>query len=149
MYIKKCEKMRLKFNSNLCIGCKRCIIECALNHSDVKSILDVTSIYPPPQPRLKVVLKDRKHKLIRCPHCKKPKCIEVCETGAIYHSDGLVLIDYDKCTSCFECVNACETGAMFWDEYRNQPIKCDFCNKLDKIACVNACKVSAIELVGD
>ncbi|MFM7838924.1 MAG: 4Fe-4S dicluster domain-containing protein [Chitinophagaceae bacterium] len=43
---------------------------------------------------------------VRCVHCKRPKCIEVCKSGAIAkNDDGTVTIIDERCTGCFECVD--------------------------------------------
>ena len=56
------------------------------------------SEYPRPLSRLKIGLKDGKLHMTRCLHCKRPKCIEVCEARAITKSDdGVVTIDEERC----------------------------------------------------
>lgn len=46
---------------------------------------------------------------VACQQCENPPCVPVCPTGATYkrESDGVVLIDYDKCIGCGACVEAC------------------------------------------
>ena len=44
-----------------------------------------------------------------CMHCSEPACVDVCPTGAVSkrESDGLVLVDANKCTGCQACYDAC------------------------------------------
>ena len=47
-----------------------------------------------------------------CLHCEEPACVTVCPTGASYKrtSDGIVLIDEDKCIGC----KLCSLGLPLW-----------------------------------
>jgi pyruvate formate lyase activating enzyme len=40
------------------------------------------------------------------------RCVEVCPSGAMSQSGGLLLDDRSKCTGCFACVEACPSGAQ-------------------------------------
>jgi Fe-S-cluster-containing dehydrogenase component len=95
-----------------------------------------------------------------CLHCEEPPCVPVCPTGASYKrkSDGIVLVDYDKCIGCKYCAWACPYGARELDEARQVMTKCTLC--VDRIhdesmapedrrpACVKACPTGA-RLFGD
>jgi Fe-S-cluster-containing dehydrogenase component len=95
-----------------------------------------------------------------CLHCEDPPCVPVCPTGASYKrkSDGIVLVDYDKCIGCKYCAWACPYGARELDEERQVMTKCTLC--VDRIyderlpqadrrpACVMACPTGA-RLFGD
>ena len=52
-----------------------------------------------------------------CLHCAEPACVTVCPTGASYKrsSDGIVLVDEDKCIGCKLCSWACPYGAREFD----------------------------------
>ena len=84
----------------------------------------------------------------------------MCPTGASFkrESDGLVLVDYDKCIGCKYCAWACPYGVRELDENRKVMSKCTLCvDRIDdqalpeadrKPACVMACPTSA-RLFGD
>ncbi len=95
-----------------------------------------------------------------CLHCEDPPCVPVCPTGASYKraSDGIVLVDYDKCIGCKYCAWACPYGARELDSQQKVMKKCTLCvDRIDdtslpaserKPACVMACPTSA-RLFGD
>ena len=90
-----------------------------------------------------------------CLHCEQPACVTVCPTGASYKraSDGIVLIDEDKCIGCKLCSWACPYGARELDPVVGVMKKCTLC--IDRIynqnlpgeervpACVAACPTGA------
>jgi sulfite dehydrogenase (quinone) subunit SoeB len=90
-----------------------------------------------------------------CLHCDEPACVSVCPTGASYKrsSDGIVLVDEDKCIGCKLCSWACPYGAREFDSEIGVMKKCTLC--VDRIynqnleeaervpACVSACPTSA------
>jgi molybdopterin-containing oxidoreductase family iron-sulfur binding subunit len=101
-----------------------------------------------------------------CLHCDKPPCVKVCPVDATFkRSDGLVLIDNERCIGCRFCMAACpySTRTFNWEEPM-QPAnveemtyspetstprkkgtveKCDFCPDMLKQGklphCVTAC----------
>ena len=90
-----------------------------------------------------------------CLHCDTPACVSVCPTGASYKraSDGIVLVDEDKCIGCQLCSWACPYGAREFDVAVGVMKKCTLC--IDRIynenlapddrvpACVAACPTGA------
>lgn len=50
-----------------------------------------------------------------CMQCEKPPCVKACREKAIFkRTDGIVEVDYDKCTHCDQ-PSACPYGVMFKD----------------------------------
>ena len=86
---------------------------------------------------------------------REPACVTVCPTGASYKrtSDGIVLVDEDKCIGCKLCSWACPYGAREFDTDVGVMKKCTLC--VDRIynenlpeedrvpACVAACPTGA------
>ncbi len=91
-----------------------------------------------------------------CYHCANPLCVLACPVDAITkrESDGIVVIDQEKCLGNKECrtlcLNACPWDApQFGPEEGAKMQKCDLClerwadNK--KPICVEACPMRALD----
>lgn len=47
---------------------------------------------------------------IGCMKCGR--CDSVCNAGALERFDGVVRIDYDRCTECMRCIVVCPNKAL-------------------------------------
>ena len=139
---------QVKFDSKLCLGCLDCETACALEHSELNDLYESINEKSKPLSRLHIKKKEGKLFLQICKNCKKPRCIETCETGAIYKKDDYVIVDYNRCNGCWECINACQFRSIGKDEYRSKIIMCDLCIGR-KPSCVNSCITGALKLVED
>ena len=162
----------LVIDLDVCVGCQACVTSCkAWNTSGESGSL--TDLRPYDADPLGTFFNrvqtyeagaypdvDTVHFPKSCLHCEEPPCVPVCPTGASYKraSDGLVLVDYDRCIGCKYCAWACPYGARELDEGRKEMTKCTLC--VDRIdnealperdrqpACVLACPTSA-RIFGD
>jgi Fe-S-cluster-containing dehydrogenase component len=149
-----------------CDGCGKCITACSKMH-----------FVPPDRQWIKVLRMQESEKTAPyffpqpCYHCDNPPCTKVCPVDATFkRSDGVVLIDNDRCIGCRFCMAACPYGARSfnWGEPENPPAallqpyspeqgfprrigtveKCDFCPDMAEKgmlpACTAACPMNAI-----
>ena len=88
-----------------------------------------------------------------CNHCTNTPCVQLCPVGASYRSsDGIVLVDEERCIGCAYCVQACPYGSRFIHPVTHTASKCTLCyHRITKgmlPACVQACPVEA-RMLGD
>lgn len=89
-----------------------------------------------------------------CNHCRHPKCVDVCPTGATTKrpEDGIVVVDPDICIGCKYCVQACPYDARFMNPVTGAADKCDFClHRVSlglKPVCVETC-IGRARIFGD
>jgi molybdopterin-containing oxidoreductase family iron-sulfur binding subunit len=142
-----------------CKNAKKCIEACDHHHN-----------LTPDRPYIKVLEMQDNEKSApywmpkKCFQCDNPPCVKVCPVGATYkRTDGIVLIDNNRCIGCRFCMAACPYSARVFNwgtpPNENEDIsyspetsvpskigtvgKCDFCpdmlrnNKLPH--CVTSC----------
>jgi molybdopterin-containing oxidoreductase family iron-sulfur binding subunit len=163
-------KFGMVIDLGLCIGCRRCSYACKLENNIPDSInppyiMVFETKFKPGQVMANLYGADRRHgennasngllytKLrkdkmympVQCNHCDDPPCAKVCPTKATYKtSDGIVMMDYNKCIGCRYCMAACPYNARrfnWWEpeipaerinplvSIRNHGVveKCTFC----------------------
>jgi Fe-S-cluster-containing dehydrogenase component len=149
-----------------CDGCGKCTQACSKMH-----------FVPPDRQWIKVLRMQDSEKTAPyyfpqpCYHCDNPPCTKVCPVDATYkRSDGVVLIDNDRCIGCRFCMAACPYGARSfnWGSPQDPPEalekgyspeqgfprkigtveKCDFCPEMAEAGmlppCTSSCPMGAI-----
>ena len=125
-------KFTMVIDVGACIGCRRCQWGCKEENNTPDTISppwievfemkeEITVTGGPSLEDLRAgtttsytesPLEGRWYLPVQCNHCDNPPCVKVCPTGATYKAtDGLVLMDYDRCIGCRFCVVACPYSA--------------------------------------
>ena len=165
-------QLALVIDLNVCVGCHACVTSCkewntggaaGPLHDDNPYAADPSGTFLNRVQTFEVgefPYTETVHFPKSCLHCEDPPCVPVCPTGASYKraSDGIVLVDYDKCIGCKYCAWACPYGAREFDENQKVMKKCTLCvdriyditvpERERKPACVMACPTSA-RIFGD
>ena len=137
-----------------CLGCKTCVIECAMAHSNARNLAEAISAEsgePAPQPRVHVEPLGAFGMPLQCRHCEDAPCITVCPTEAIhrYSETGPVVLDQDRCIGCKFCLLVCPFGVIDVSRDGKAMIKCDLCIERteagEEPACVAGCPTKALQ----
>jgi carbon-monoxide dehydrogenase iron sulfur subunit len=134
-----------------CLGCGLCEVYCKTAHSKSKDVIkahkkeNITSAIS-----IEEILtpKTTFYFALQCRHCKDPKCIKACISGAMYKdAEGIVRNNKDKCVSCLSCLLVCPFGAIKKSADGKAVSKCDLCIDSGEPACVKNCPNEAIKLL--
>lgn len=160
-------KLGLVIDLDTCVGCQACVTSCKEWNSGGQ--MAPLTDFNPFQAGADGVWFNRVHTYEQacgaqsrtvhfprsCLHCEDAACVTVCPTGASYKraSDGIVLVDEDKCIGCLLCSWACPYGAREFDADVGVMKKCTLCvdriyndnlDERDRVpACVAACPTGA------
>jgi len=135
-----------------CLGCKQCMIECAMAHCDSETLIEAIRSGKL-QSRVHVESVGRFGVPLQCRQCEDAPCIEVCPTNAIHRDDEAqpVLIEDDKCIGCKLCLLTCPFGVITLERSGKAVVKCDMCiqraQRGEQPACVVGCPTKALQLV--
>jgi len=138
-------------NELRCLGCKTCVLECAMAHSEAKSLVEAMYSGSPPQPRVHVEGGGAYGVPLQCRHCQDAPCITICPTGAIRRVGPAdpVLLDADRCIGCMYCLMVCPFGVIDLSREGKAVVKCDLCIARtaagQEPACVAGCPTGALE----
>lgn len=126
---------KMKVNKDVCSGCRYCEVMCSISHSGEGEV-------NPRKARIRVHA-DPKNGIDRpnvCRQCDNPLCVAACKFGAISKNPelGIILLDNEKCTGCFQCAGACPFEAVHRDSDGQRPLVCDLCG--GDPMCVKFCR---------
>ena len=136
--------------AELCMGCKRCELACALAHSETQELFLAIHEATKPVSRVEVGRLGEFNVPLQCRHCENAQCVSICPTGAMRRlgQEGPVVIDHDLCIGCRSCVVVCHFGVPRMSADGKALIKCDMCvERLEQDelpACVSACPTKAL-----
>ena len=97
-----------------CVGCEACVIACKIENRTPPGVY-YTIVTKEPLPGAR---NDRPVFMTKpCFHCDEPPCLPVCPVNATYKrdTDGIVVVDYDRCIGCRYCIAACPYSARYYD----------------------------------
>ena len=100
-----------------CVGCDHCVLACKA-HNDVSPDMAWSRIVETGQKGDKETFLP-----IACMQCADAPCAHICPVGATYQrSDGIVMMDYDRCIGCRYCEMACPYDARVfnWEEFSGE-----------------------------
>jgi len=126
------DKHALVIEEDACWGCKTCEVACKQEMGSPEGVQLISVAEDGPWKK-----DDRMEFAYRvnvCRHCEDPPCVEACFEGAITkREDGIVVMDYDRCTGCKACMDECPYDAIDFDPSRNVVQKCNLCHhRVDK-----------------
>jgi Fe-S-cluster-containing dehydrogenase component len=122
----------LVIDQESCWGCKTCEIACK-QEMDVIDGVKLISVSDDGF-RWRDAQLDFLFQVNVCRHCDDPPCLEACPEEAILkREDGIVVMDYEKCTGCRSCIEACPYEAIAFDTENSVAQKCNLCHhRVDK-----------------
>lgn len=138
-------------NEERCLGCKTCVVECAMAHSEFTDLGQAVTSASPPQSRVHVEPVGQYGMPLQCRHCEDAPCVTACPTEALHRdtANGPVLMDADRCIGCKFCMVVCPFGAIDLAGDGKAAIKCDLCHKRtaagQEPACVAGCPTGALQ----
>ncbi len=111
---------------NRCMGCHSCVIACKDHNRTPQGHFNtgITTVNNGQYPHAY-----QSYRPDLCHHCDDAPCVSACENGASFQlTNGIVVVDWEKCNGCGSCIEACEYDARFLDATNgNKADKCDFC----------------------
>ena len=132
------KKFMISIDNDLCWGCKTCEVACKQENRAPQGVKLIRVEEKGPRP-----VDDKLEFSFRvnlCRHCDDPPCVDVCPDEAIRkREDGIVVMDYNRCTGCQACIAECPYDAIAYDHDRNIANKCNLCHHRVDRGLIPAC----------
>lgn len=144
------QRLAMVVDLRRCVGCQACTVACAMENrtplGEFRTSVNDFEIMAQGKPR-KILLP------ALCNQCDNPPCVPACPAKATFRrTDGLVLVDPQRCVGCGYCVLNCPYSARFLNRQTRSADKCSLCaHRLDAgllPACVETC-IGKARTVGD
>ena len=132
------EHYSLFIDQEACWGCQACEVACKQenNATDGVKLISVSG----DGPKMVGGRLDFIFRVNVCQHCDEPPCVDACPEEAIMkRNDGIVVMDYEKCTGCKSCIDACPYDAIAFDEEKGVAQKCNLCHHRVDNGLIPAC----------
>jgi tetrathionate reductase subunit B len=145
-------RFALIIDHELCWGCRTCEVACKQEMNTAQGVRLISVEEDGPK-EVDGRLQFAYHVKV-CRHCEVPPCAEACPEHAISkREDGIVVMDYERCTGCRTCVDECPYEAITFDMTKGIAQKCNLCHhRVDEgllPACAdNVCLGHCIDLKG-
>ena len=98
-----------------CDGCKKCTAACQAEH-ELPQNFEWIKVFEVQDKQGRQYFMPRP-----CFQCENAPCLRVCPVAATFRdSEGVVLVDQDKCIGCRMCMAACPYGARYFN-YADPP----------------------------
>jgi formate dehydrogenase iron-sulfur subunit len=161
-------------DSSICIGCKACEVACKQWNDVPVQVEDIRFLHSSYDNTGELNANHWRHVAFIerqrpdgsfvwlmnsdvCKHCKEAACLDVCPTGAIFHTEfDTVVVQSDVCNGCGYCIPACpfgvisrREGVVSKPESNGIAQKCTLC--YDRLsgglepACAQACPTKSIQ----
>ena len=127
-----------------CIGCQACTVSCSVeNLPPIGQFRTTVLQYEIDKPGGAAPAMVSLPRL--CNHCDEPPCVPVCPVQATFQrTDGIVLVDNERCVGCGYCVQACPYDARFINHETQTADKCTFCEHRLEVGMLPACVESCV-----
>jgi len=131
-------RFELKIDEQLCWGCRACEVACKQENRTAKGVSLIAVREDGPR-----WIDDQAQFAFQvnlCRHCDQPPCAEACPAEAIVkRSDGVVVMEYARCTGCQACIQECPYDSIAYDTDRNIAQKCNLCHHRVDQGLIPAC----------
>ena len=135
-------------NGARCTGCQRCEMNCTLINDGkvmpyISRIKVLRNYYHGNDGETGGIFGDFMYTPDTCHQCEDPACLKACPMGAISvrESDGVRVIDQEKCVGCGACAEACPFDMPTVDPETSKSTKCVSCGY-----CAENCPCGALKI---